>query len=405
MMQADLAPAGKRVAVVGAGIAGLTAAFRLQQAGADVLVLEREARVGGRMSTIDIDGFVVDIGASILSYAYREMLELIDDAGLTGAIEPSGGPVGIVRDGRVHRFGTQSELRELCAGTLLGDRADTAFHETVGKGPEYGDLFYLSQVVGKGFFSSPAGVGFLPEELARLVPVQTCATVRCIESRPDGVTVTWERQDGGSKTEHFDAGIVAAPAPHVANLCPGLAPQLRELFAAITYARSIEVFVGLERPPDEPAMWVTMGRRDPDLASVIMDHHKAPSHVPAGRGLVSSFWHPKWCARRWDDDDHTVAADALRKLDAIYPGLSDTVLFTRVQRWDPCIVAPPGGFHIVDQLTRSLDPDSRLHFAGDYFAISTTNGSLCSGARAARRVGSQLSLDGIIHQGFSENHR
>ncbi|MBO0881495.1 MAG: FAD-dependent oxidoreductase, partial [Mycobacterium sp.] len=451
-------PAETKVAVVGAGIAGLTAAFRLQQAGAEVLVLERQNRVGGRMSTINVNGFVIDVGAGILSSTYREMLQLIDDAGLTRAIEPSGGPLGVVRDGRVHRFRNH---RELFAETLLGERARIAFHEIVQEAKGYHDLFdwddagrgarldtediasyaarrapaelmeyfiepmchdiwltsprnlsvvnlffYLSRVVGNSFFNSPAGVGFLPAGLAEIVPVQTAATVRYIEPQPDGVTVTWERQGGPCRTENFDAGIVAVPAPHVAGLCPGLTPPLRELFSAITYARSIEVFVGLERPPDEPAMWVQMGRADPDLASIVMDHHKAPSHVPSGRGLVSSFWRPEWCAQRWGDDDHTIATDALRKLDMLYPGLSDTVLFTHVQRWDPCVVAHrPGGFHTAERLAKSLNPDSRVHFAGDYFAISTTNSSVHSGTRAARRILSQLSPDRVLQKSIPNNDR
>ena len=39
----------KRIAVIGAGIAGLTCAYELQKAGFDVVVLEKNSYVGGRM--------------------------------------------------------------------------------------------------------------------------------------------------------------------------------------------------------------------------------------------------------------------------------------------------------------------------------------------------------------------
>jgi oxygen-dependent protoporphyrinogen oxidase len=59
----------KRVAVVGAGISGLSAAYRLRELAAareyplEVTVLERDTRVGGPLETIRRDGFVIETGA------------------------------------------------------------------------------------------------------------------------------------------------------------------------------------------------------------------------------------------------------------------------------------------------------------------------------------------------------
>src|SRR5579863_102385 len=45
--------AGKRVIVVGAGFAGVTAAYELQSAGYDVTVVEARDRIGGRVHTLE----------------------------------------------------------------------------------------------------------------------------------------------------------------------------------------------------------------------------------------------------------------------------------------------------------------------------------------------------------------
>lgn len=52
------------VIIVGAGIAGLTAAKQLHENGLNILILEGDDRIGGRIHTIDVDGTPVDLGAS-----------------------------------------------------------------------------------------------------------------------------------------------------------------------------------------------------------------------------------------------------------------------------------------------------------------------------------------------------
>ena len=55
-------PSSCDVVVVGAGLAGLSAATRLSDAGLDVVVLEASDGVGGRMHTDRVDGFLLDRG-------------------------------------------------------------------------------------------------------------------------------------------------------------------------------------------------------------------------------------------------------------------------------------------------------------------------------------------------------
>ena len=71
-----------RVAVIGAGIAGLTAAFRLRLAGAEPVVFEAQARAGGVIGTERIEGFLVEFGATTIQTANPVLDTLIRDAGL-----------------------------------------------------------------------------------------------------------------------------------------------------------------------------------------------------------------------------------------------------------------------------------------------------------------------------------
>lgn len=67
--------ARRRVAIVGAGLGGLSAALHLLGAGWEVTVLEQSARPGGRAGLLEVDGYRFDTGPTVLT-----MPELIADA-------------------------------------------------------------------------------------------------------------------------------------------------------------------------------------------------------------------------------------------------------------------------------------------------------------------------------------
>ena len=72
------------VVVVGAGLAGLSAARALVARGASVVVLEARDRVGGRLLNHDIgDGAVVEVGGQWVGPTQTRALELTDELGLT----------------------------------------------------------------------------------------------------------------------------------------------------------------------------------------------------------------------------------------------------------------------------------------------------------------------------------
>ena len=70
------------VVVIGAGMAGLTAARALAEAGLKVLVVEAQDRIGGRILTRHIGEEAIELGAEFIHGRPPELWALIDEAGL-----------------------------------------------------------------------------------------------------------------------------------------------------------------------------------------------------------------------------------------------------------------------------------------------------------------------------------
>ncbi|MEU0055678.1 NAD(P)/FAD-dependent oxidoreductase [Streptomyces sp. NPDC006334] len=93
------------VVIVGAGVAGLSAAHRLTGAGVTTTVLEAAPCVGGRMATEKVDGFRLDRIGQLLSTAYPE---LALTPGLDALVlRPFAPGVLLHSDGSRHRAGAQ----------------------------------------------------------------------------------------------------------------------------------------------------------------------------------------------------------------------------------------------------------------------------------------------------------
>lgn len=433
----------ERAIVVGGGIAGMTAAFRLKQGGFSVTVLEAEDHVGGRMATIERDGFLIDTAAAILPTTYTRMVKLISDAGLAGDVVPTSDLVGIVRDGTTWRLRGGKAVADAVKTRLLsvreklplaklladlaraGDRLDwydlgRAADLDTETARQYADrrlskeildyiidpalgslfvasperlsvvdfLFAVRNILGGSFFNSPKGVGFLTEGLARHVDVELKARCTSVEERAGGVTVTWDRSGEAEHVEEAAVCVIALSGHQMMAVYPQLDPVRREVVADIEYSTCVDVHLALSSPPDEPAMMIQVpSREDPDLCVVVLDHNRAPGRAPAGKGLLTSYWHTAWADQQWDRSDGEIVDAAIPAIDRLLPGVARTIEFAHVQRWRPAVVmSKPGTYRDLARFTAATDTAARVQLCGDYLSASTTHASLCSGERAAERL-------------------
>ena len=436
------------VVVVGAGIAGLAAAFRLKQAGFKVTVLEASDRVGGRMCTLSRDGFRIDLAVSVLPTTYTRMLALIRDAGLADQIQATSDLVGILRDGKVHRTRSSSKLDGLRTSLLswgskfklvgamldahrageqlswddLGRSANLDVESAadyarrrlnpelleyiVGpacrglflSSPEQTSsvdlLFTLRNILGGGFFSSRTGVDFLPLALAaQLHDLRLSCRVREVRAAASGAEIVFSDAAGVESRISAAACVLALPAPALLAAYPQLDIARRSVAAHIEYAPAIGVHFGLARcPENEPACLIQVPTSShADLSGIILDHNKAPGRAPQGKGLVSTYWQRSWGEQRWQNDDAAIAANAEAGLQQVLPELAREIEFVHVQRWNPGIVQTRvGAYRELAAFRAAPDLHPQIQLACDFFSATSSHTSLCAGENAARRVAHTL---------------
>lgn len=217
------------VIVVGAGMAGLTAARTLMDHGVAVTVLDKGRAVGGRMATKRHEGARYDHGAQRFRASSEEFARMVDDWRSHGVV-----------------------------------RTWYEEHRTV-----RGERQTLERLIGAN------GMRGIPEHMAVGVDVRTGVTVRELNANSGTVTAVTDE-------ERFTAtaAIVTAPLPQLLDLVDlsGDA-ELESSCRAIRYNASLAL---LAQPRDTRA--VGSGRLEPDSGAIAWladNQHKGVSGVPA----------------------------------------------------------------------------------------------------------------------------
>lgn len=385
-----------RVAVIGAGISGLSAAFDLARAGCSVTVYETQDRVGGRALTLS--------NARSFARSFALSPELLAQAGPVRFLDSSQRLLRLAQ-----ALGLPSEPFYPTRGRMVGHFSGTRivdFRPTEGQlwgyaPPSTEPLRALAQRVKRllGHATAPSGAfGFvdgteaLTRSLARAltaagVDLRTGVTVHEIMTLEDSVDVGFAMHADLERTERFDFVICTVPISVLDDIAftPPLAHDKREIARSTEYSSAGRVFVEFARP-----FWRDDGCNGFALTDTIGEVWDPHWSRPMSRGLLVSYAHGALATRLYEMDEAAREHYVIHELERVFPGAArhavcSTSFFWRDQAWVRGGWPLLRGGHEQDAST-FREPEGRVVFAGDYAStpelLNTVEGALESAEHA-----------------------
>ena len=382
----------KKVVVIGAGLAGLSAAIILESEGVCVTVLESSDRPGGRVSSDVIDGYICDRGFQLINANYPEIkrLGLIKDINFISASSV----IEVARDERRIRIGdprsaffsafnseTGSILEKfrLIKYILRSKPAVSVGEELKNNGlgktyervlrpfltgvfladpllvnAEYGRTAIKHFVTGNSGLPV-GGVKAFSEALAsRVNDVRYGVQVNSVKKN------TVKTSKGNFEA---DAIIVATDATTAAQLLD--LTEVPQLVGCTTWYHSTK-----ESPTTSKSLIIDSQNRGPVVNTMVISN-MMPDYAPAGKNLISST-----------SILPTTESEVRRHLSVLYG--TDTRNWKLVAKYEIPSALPLAGLET--KLASGAHVKDSIYIAGDYKSAPSQNGALLSGRLAALSV-------------------
>jgi len=443
--------AAKRVAVVGAGIAGLGAAWRLAQSGFQVSLFERQQRPGGRARPVVREDFTIERPGAIVSAADRELLSWIGELDLPELLPPRPVVSALAHRGRVQvvdsrtllgiaripGVGFHQVIRLLRLPRLVaryGSRIDPEWPERAASLDDrsladFGRLYFGARVTDNWMAPQAARtsladacdvsrvlflhqvrdgtaerLGLLRsssqewmDRAASAVPTAFGVCVTRVESNTAGGVRFGFRDAERERSAEVDALVLAVPAPEAVELAGAEFDfSQRDALSKVRYTPELSLAIALRRPfHPHPQQIQFPSRAGWPLESVRLEPGVEGGRVPKGRGLALLRATGRWSAAYLEAPDETVSKELIAALAEIFPRIHGAGIFAEVLREKRAIARfDVGRYRAIADFTR-IQADCRrrgrrIYFAGDYLMGPSWNAALRSGHRAAAEVAQDL---------------
>ncbi len=434
----------KRVVVVGAGIAGLTAGYDLKKAGYEVTVLEAKDIPGGRMAEKMEGSFMKYTGATGLFRFYEDMWDVIAELGLGECLMPYPKMGSGIADNTAETYDLDfnqtfgmlkhpalSLRSRLRLASLLPDfvrarRAiDPCLIHTAVDFDDESMSEYLRRKVGADFlenvvavvyrnlwawnveqaskayflmiyphvrnlpsYTFTTGFGTLTRALAERLDVRFNARVRSIELGDDceGRTVIYDGPQGPQRLA-ADIVVCALPGNAVAGVVADQTPWEKSFFADVPYAQyAMVAYVLKNRPAKEFDIRTFHTRRHQTPISFIKTF--PGSERPGDPSRLWLVLAPDRQRHYLDKDGSNLDRVARHWAKQIYPSLEQDLKEVHEMHADYIIASfPPGQARRVRSLLSVQEAGPKnIYYVGDYLGNATTGGALAIGRRTARKI-------------------
>ena len=433
----------EKVAVVGAGIAGLTAAYRLKQAGVSPVIFEASDYVGGRIQSFQRGDFLFDVGAFIYLGSYLESIDLMHELGLENELGKFDAYGAMPRNGDLKFFDLNKPVRTILGTDYISTGSkfkalklfwllykhwkDLNYLDATGIAEIDTDTVqsycdrelneelyqYLAAVVVRGpwltdpaftsvgqllwtlknffkpyFYGLSSGMDALPRALASHLEVNLNTRVQNATNNGEQVELTYQDKDGNASTEIFDRCLITTTTDQALSMYPQMTGIEREFYESTEYITSVNTHIGLSNRPSNPATYImTSPKENEDLCGVIVDHLKADNRAPADKGQMTVFCRHQWCAANLESSNEDVLSQVLKFIEPYYGDLSNDIEDFEVGRWPMVVpIMRQGRFKQIAAYQQARDPSARVQFAGDLEPVGGVNAALASGQSAAARM-------------------
>ncbi|MBW1911600.1 MAG: FAD-dependent oxidoreductase [Deltaproteobacteria bacterium] len=439
-----------RVIVVGAGIAGLSAAYILQKNGVEVKVLEKEKEVGGRCKSIRWHVGWIDLAAEMMISVDKGLKQMALEIGLKSHLQAMdkpdcvGGKQDFMgwRDGRFYPFSLQGKP-SILTSDLLGATGKLRLAEmlpsflkqktrTRGVAPDAYELWrdawaddmslekWLSRINPRllTYFAEPfidLFWGYRPKEISRQFFLHMMANG---ESDPSVLTTDQgygllprklaQKLDveTGARVKRVDVGSVPVSVEWETREGLSKNESADAVIIALPGCFVNDVIYGLEE--DKAAFFNRVRYTPKEMVYFKLDkkfEYMLPWHVyPVGEspwfsGLaygpsqISPDFDVLRVNMKTDFTLHHKERSSDEVLDAIqvelakrYPEMAAAIEDRIIARWNPGIPQFYPGYIRSLAQFNNLQPTAGIEFAGDYLAFSTTGGAYYSGKIAAEKI-------------------